>query len=225
MSNNDAIDSNQINIVLNGHNEAIKSIMKHIEKIDNETFYNALEDYNSYGFENYLNEKMDEYKELMNIDSRYESAINDKNTATSDYKDIISEYNAYEFENYLNEKMDEYKVLMNIDSRYESIIDKKFIKNIDYDAIKKIYKEYNDVDYYKDYNTYKQYMNIDPKYSYYLGNVARFMPRINYKPGSEYFKNRFSELTNNLNLPNFSKDNKADDDWRKGEDYKIEVNI
>ena len=176
MNNDDVINSDQINIDLDDHNEAIKSIMEHIEEIDNETFYNALEDYNSYGFENYLNEKMDEYKGLMNIDSRY-----------------------------------------------ESIIDNKFIKNIDYDAIKKIYKEYNDVDYYKQYNTYKQFMNIDPKYSYYLGNVARFLPRINYKKGSEYFKNRFSELTNNLKLPKFSKDNQKDEDWRKGDDYEIKV--
>ena len=266
------VDPETIDIQIPDEQDAIKSIMKYIEEKDNKIFNDALNDYKSYGFENYLTEQLKTYKEFMNIDPNYESIIDKKFQATLDYSGIVNDYKSYRFdnylteqlktyeefmnidtkyesiidkkfqatldfnsivndyksygfENYLTEQLKTYEEFMNIDPKYESIIDKKFIKKIDYEAIKKIYKEYNDVDYYKQYNTYKQYMNIDVKYGYYLGNVARFLPRINYQKGSEYFKNGFSKITNNLKLPNFSQYSQVDNtDWRKDNEYKIVIN-
>ena len=220
------VDTETIDIQIPDEQDAIKSIMKYVEEKDNKIFNDALNDYKSYGFDNYLTEQLKTYKEFMNIDPNYESIIDKKFQATLDYSGIVNDYKSYRFENYLTEQLKTYEEFMNIDPKYESIIDKKFIKKIDYEAIKKLYKEYNDVDYYKQYNTYKQYMNIDVKYGYYLGNVARFLPRINYQKGSEYFKNGFSKITNNLKLPKLSSDSQVDNtDWRKDNtEYKIAIN-
>jgi hypothetical protein len=75
----------------------------------------------------------------------------------------------------------------------------------------------NDVNYYLNKDRMNKFSNIPE---------PRFLPRIDFQKGSEYFKNGFGKLTN-ITLPTFSfsdNENNTSDNWRTDNgNYSISV--